>query len=92
MANAGIGAYGRIMSLTDDQIREIDATNFLGTVWSVPAAVPTFLEQGGGDVVIVSSVAGLRGGPWEAVYAGPSTPRWVWPARWTASCASMGSG
>ena len=70
VANAGIGAYGGIMSLTDDQIREIDATNFLGTVWSVRAAVPTFLEQGGGDVVIVSSVAGLRGGPWEAVYAG----------------------
>ena len=36
------------MSLTDDAIREIDATNFLGTVWSVRAAVPTFLEQGGG--------------------------------------------
>ena len=70
VANAGIGAYGGIMSLTDDQIREIDATNFLGTVWSVRAAVPSFLEQGGGDVVIVSSVAGLRGGPWEAVYAG----------------------
>lgn len=70
VANAGIGAYGGIMSLTDDQIREIDATNFLGTVWSVRAAVPGFLAQGGGDVVIVSSVAGLRGGPWEAVYAG----------------------
>ena len=70
VVNAGIGAYGGIMSLTDEQIREIDATNFLGTVWSVRAAVPSFLEQGGGDVVIVSSVAGLRGGPWEAVYAG----------------------
>jgi NADP-dependent 3-hydroxy acid dehydrogenase YdfG len=70
VANAGIGAYGGIMSLTDDQIREIDATNFLGTVWSVRAAVPAFFAGGGGDVVIVSSVAGLRGGPWEAVYAG----------------------
>ena len=70
VANAGIGAYGGIMSLTDDQVREIDATNFLGTVWTVRAAVPGFVEQGGGDVVIVSSVAGLRGGPWEAVYAG----------------------
>jgi NADP-dependent 3-hydroxy acid dehydrogenase YdfG len=70
VANAGIGAYGGIMSLTDDEIRTMDATNFLGTVWSVRAAVPTFREAGGGDIVIVSSVAGLRGGPWEAVYAG----------------------
>jgi NADP-dependent 3-hydroxy acid dehydrogenase YdfG len=70
VANAGIGAYGGIMSMTDDEIRTMDATNFLGTVWSVRAVVPTFREQQGGDVVVVSSVAGLRGGPWEAVYAG----------------------
>ena len=70
VANAGIGAYGGIMSMSDDEIRTMDATNFLGTVFSVRAAVPTFVEQSGGDVVIVSSVAGLRGGPWEAVYAG----------------------
>lgn len=70
VANAGIGAYGGIMSMSDDEIRTMDATNFLGTVWSVRAVVPTFREQSGGDVVVVSSVAGLRGGPWEAVYAG----------------------
>jgi 3-oxoacyl-[acyl-carrier protein] reductase len=70
VANAGIGAYGGIMTMTDDEIRTMDATNFLGTVWSVRAAVPTFTEQKGGDIVIVSSVAGLLGGPWEAVYAG----------------------
>lgn len=70
VANAGVGAYGGIMTMTDDEIRTMDSTNFLGTVWSVRAAVPTFTEQKGGDIVIVSSVAGLRGGPWEAVYAG----------------------
>lgn len=70
VANAGIGAYGGIMSMTDDEIRTMDATNFLGTVFSVRAVVPTFVDQHGGDVVVVSSVAGLRGGPWEAVYAG----------------------
>jgi NADP-dependent 3-hydroxy acid dehydrogenase YdfG len=44
-------------------------TNLSGTVWSVRAAVPHFLANGGGDIVIVSSVAGLRGGGDEAVYA-----------------------
>ena len=70
VANAGIGAYGGISSMTDDEITTMVGTNFLGTVWSVRAAVPTMIENGGGDVVIISSVAGLRGGPWEAVYAG----------------------
>lgn len=69
VANAGIGSYGGILDLTDDRIREIDATNFLGTVWSVRAAVPSMIKAGGGDIVIVSSVAGLRGGATEAVYA-----------------------
>lgn len=70
VANAGIGAYGGIMDLTDDEIATMTRTNYLGTVWSVRAAVPSMREAGGGDIVIISSVAGLRGGPWEAVYAG----------------------
>ena len=46
-------------------------TNFAGTVWTVRAAVPEMLRTtGGGDIVIVASVAGLRGGADEAVYAG----------------------
>jgi len=71
VANAGIGAYGGILDLGDDQLTEMVETNYLGTVWSVRAAVRRFREQGdGGDVVIVSSVAGFRGGADEAVYAG----------------------
>jgi 3-oxoacyl-[acyl-carrier protein] reductase len=51
-------------------MREMIDTNFTGTVWGVRAAVPQLLAAGGGDIVIVSSVAGLRGGDDEAVYAG----------------------
>jgi len=36
----------------------------------VRAALPPMLAAGGGDVVIVASVAGLRSGADEAVYAG----------------------
>jgi 3-oxoacyl-[acyl-carrier protein] reductase len=70
VANAGIGAYGGILDGTDEELVEMIETNFTGTVWSVRAAVPAMLAAGGGDVVIVSSVAGLRGGADEAVYAG----------------------
>jgi NADP-dependent 3-hydroxy acid dehydrogenase YdfG len=44
-------------------------TNIAGTVWPVRAAVPTMLAQHGGDIVIVSSVAGTSGRGNEAVYA-----------------------
>ena len=69
VANAGIGAYGGIMDLTDDQLGEMIDTNVAGTVWPIRAAVPGFIEAGGGDIVIVASVAGLRGAADEAVYA-----------------------
>jgi 3-oxoacyl-[acyl-carrier protein] reductase len=69
VANAGIGAYGGIMDLTDEQLATMMDTNVAGTVWPIRAAVPHFLEQGTGDIVIVASVAGLRGAGDEAVYA-----------------------
>ena len=69
VANAGIGAYGGIMELTDEQLTEMIDTNVAGTVWPIRAAVPHFRATGEGDIVIVASVAGLRGAGDEAVYA-----------------------
>ena len=69
--NAGIGLYGDILDHSDDEVERMMHTNYDGTVWAIRAAVPAMLETaGGGDIVIVSSVAGLRGGGDEAVYAG----------------------
>lgn len=69
VANAGIGAYGGIMDLTDEKLTEMMDINVAGTVWPIRAAVPHFLEKGDGDIIIVSSVAGIRGAGDEAVYA-----------------------
>jgi len=69
VANAGIGAYGGIMDLDDEKLATMMDTNVAGTVWQIRAAVPHFLEEGTGDLVIVASVAGLRGAGDEAVYA-----------------------
>lgn len=69
--NAGIGMYGGILDYPDDDIARMVDTNYTGTIWTVRAALPVMLETtDGGDVVIVASVAGLRGGGDEAVYAG----------------------
>ena len=70
VASAGLGMYGGIMDNTDEQLSVMMDVNYAGTVWAVRAAVPALRRRGGGDIVIVASVAGLRGGAIEAVYAG----------------------
>ncbi len=69
VANAGIGMYGGILDHTDDDLTRMLDTNVAGTVWPIRAAVPEMRKAGRGDIVIVASVAGFRGGGDEAVYA-----------------------
>ena len=63
--------YGGILDRSDDDLKAMMRTNVEGTVWASRAAVAQFrrVPQAGGDIVILSSVAGLRGGADEAVYA-----------------------
>lgn len=69
VANAGIGMYGGIEDASDEDLTRMIEVNLTGTVWSVRAAVPQMRLQGAGDIIIVASVAGLRGDGNEAVYA-----------------------
>ena len=69
VANAGIGLYGGIEDGTDEELAEMMDANLAGTVWAVRAAVPELKRRGGGELVLVASVAGLRGDANEAVYA-----------------------
>lgn len=70
IANAGIGVYGGILDHADDVLATMIDTNVSGTIWPIRAVLPKLLgSERGGDIVIVSSVAGLRGGGNEAVYA-----------------------
>ncbi len=57
------------MDLTDEKLKTMMDINVAGTVWPIRAAVPGLVEQGAGDIVIVASVAGIRGAGDEAVYA-----------------------
>jgi 3-oxoacyl-[acyl-carrier protein] reductase len=70
VANSGVAAFGGILDNTDEEYAELIDVNFAGTIWAVRAAVPALLDNGGGDIVIVASVAGLRGSANDAVYAG----------------------
>jgi 3-oxoacyl-[acyl-carrier protein] reductase len=69
VVNAGMGMYGGILDRTDEELATMLDTNIAGSVWPIRAAVPEMLKAGRGDIVIVASVAGFRGGADEAVYA-----------------------
>lgn len=77
IASAGVGMYGGVVDGSDGDMQGMIDTNFTGTLWGVRAAVPALLSGGGGDIVIVSSVAGIRGGADEAVYAGTKAAQLV---------------
>lgn len=69
VANAGIG----IMTLTVDMSladwRRQNAINLDGVFLSVKYAIPAMRRAGGGSIVMMSSVAGLRGAPGLAGYS-----------------------
>ncbi|HET7568224.1 MAG TPA: SDR family oxidoreductase [Gaiellaceae bacterium] len=68
VANAGVGAYGELLDLSPEHVDEMIDVNLKGTIHAVRAALPHLLARGGGDVVAVASVAGLRAFPHESVY------------------------
>ena len=69
VANAGIGIMSPIetMSLGDWQRQQ--AINLDGVFLSIKHAIPAMKRAGGGSIVLMSSVAGLRGSPGLAGYS-----------------------
>jgi 3-oxoacyl-[acyl-carrier protein] reductase len=57
-ANAGIFPSGRIEELTSEDIDQVLAVNFKGTVFMVQAAIPALTASGHGRVIITSSITG----------------------------------
>jgi NADP-dependent 3-hydroxy acid dehydrogenase YdfG len=69
MCNAGFAVYGAIDDITPAQMRKLVDINYFGTYYATRAALPVFRRQGGGHVVIVSSIAGKRGVPFMGAYS-----------------------
>ena len=58
ISNAGYGLFGAAEELSDAQIEHIVATNLLGSIQLIRAALPKLRAQGGGRVIQISSYAG----------------------------------
>ena len=62
VCNAAVNPYfGPLEKIPDDAFDKIMASNIKSNLWLCNFALPGMAEKGGGSVVIVSSVGGLRG-------------------------------
>jgi len=62
VCNAAVNpAYGPLGQLSDEAFDKIIGANVKSNLWLCNLLIPGMAERGGGAVVIVSSIAGLRG-------------------------------
>jgi short-subunit dehydrogenase len=68
-ANAGYGAIIPFGEMSSAEHRRIFDVNYFGTVHCVRAVLPAMRKQGGGHIVITSSIVGRVGLPYNAAYS-----------------------
>jgi len=67
--NAGIGIGGPLLEMSLEDWRRQNAINLDGVFLGTKHAIPLIDGSGGGSIIIMSSVAGLRGSPGLAGYS-----------------------
>ena len=68
ISNAGYGLFGAAEELTDKQVEHIVATNLVGSIQLIRAALPHLRAQGGGRVIQISSYGGQVAFPGNSMY------------------------
>lgn len=67
--NAGLAKPGKIDELTPEDWKYVFGVNFFGALYAIYAVLPSFIAQGHGQIVNVSSVAGKVSFPGSVCYA-----------------------
>lgn len=67
--NAGIGKFGKFMDLAPEEFEQIIKVNLMGVYYATRAVLPGMIEQQSGDIVNISSTAGLRGAAATSAYS-----------------------
>jgi NAD(P)-dependent dehydrogenase (short-subunit alcohol dehydrogenase family) len=66
VANAGVAEFARLENITEDHFDKLFNINVKGTLFTVQKALP--LLNDGGSIIIMGSVAGVKGTPAFGVY------------------------
>lgn len=67
--NAGIASFGSLLDMDIKVWTEIVNTNLLGTYYVTKAVLPQLVEKNQGDIINVSSTAGLNGAATTSAYS-----------------------
>jgi len=67
--NAGVGVHKSILDTSEKEFDGMFDTNMKGVFFSFLEVIPVMKKQKGGQIINISSAAGLRGEPMIAVYA-----------------------
>lgn len=73
VANAGLGHRGALVDANWDDVETLLRTNIDGVLHSIRAAVPAMRVSGGGQIILISSVAASLVAPYMALYAASKT-------------------
>ena len=68
VSNAGYALFGTVEESDEAQSRAQFDVNFFGTLWVIQAVLPQLRKQGGGHILVTSSVAGIITFPTAGVY------------------------
>ncbi|MEJ6978928.1 3-ketoacyl-ACP reductase [Pedobacter sp. P351] len=67
--NAGIAAFGTFLELSPEEWEKIIRVNLFGVYYATRAVLPSMIERRTGDIVNISSTAGLRGAAQTSAYS-----------------------
>lgn len=88
VANAGVGEYGPLGAITEEEYDRTTSINLKGTIFTVQKALP--LLTAGASVVLLSSSAALRAVPGLGVYAATKAAIRNLARTWAAELAGRG--
>ncbi|MFJ6572544.1 SDR family NAD(P)-dependent oxidoreductase [Streptomyces sp. NPDC091292] len=88
VANAGVGDFGPLGEITEEEYDRTTDINLKGTVFTVQKALP--LLPAGASVIVLSSSAALRGAPGLGVYAATKAAIRSLARTWAAELADRG--
>jgi NAD(P)-dependent dehydrogenase (short-subunit alcohol dehydrogenase family) len=92
VANAGIAVFGSALEMSLADWRRQNAVNLDGVFLTVKYAVPAMRRAGGGSIIIMSSVAGLRGSANLAGYSASKGGVRLFAKSMAMECAAAGDG
>lgn len=67
--NAGVGKFGKFLELTPEEFEHVIKVNLMGTYYATRAVLPGMIAQESGDIINISSTAGLKGAAITSAYS-----------------------